>query len=209
MRRGSSRTSGNTLKKREGPSLRLTFVLDPMRKLTHSELLNRQRDRLEHPRLPLAVVLNNIRSLYNVGAVFRTADGAGIEKVWLCGCTGAPPAAQIHKTALGAELRVPWEQAESAAGVVRRLKARGYQIVLLEQTDAAVPYQEFSPRFPSALVIGNEIEGVADELVEDCDAAVEIEMAGMKNSLNVAVAFGIVAYHWRYLYQAKGRPRPR
>lgn len=168
-----------------------------MRKLNHEELLARQEaDRLQ-PRLPIVGVLNNIRSLYNVGSIFRTADGAGIEKLWLCGVTGIPPDTKISKTALGAEKTVPWEFAKDAASCVRHLKSRGYQIVLLEQTVRSIPYQEFVPQGPVALIVGNEISGVSDELVELSDQAVEIEMTGLKISLNVTVAFGIVAYHFK------------
>ena len=166
-----------------------------MRKLTHQEIVTRQINKSEEARLPLTVVLNNIRSLYNVGSIFRTADGAGVEKIWLCGYTGFPPQSQIAKTALGAEQRVPWEHAEDAVAVIKKLKRQGYQIVLLEQLDQSVEYHKFKPKGPVCLVIGNEIVGVSDGFLPHCDAAVEIAMAGVKNSLNVAVAFGIVAYH--------------
>ncbi len=170
-----------------------------MRKLTHKEIVSRQ-DELQSrsvTTVPMTVVLNNIRSLHNVGSVFRTADGAGVEKIWLCGITGYPPDSQISKTALGAETRVAWDHSYKAADVLRDLKNRGYQIVLLEQTTKSVSYHEFVPRSPVCLVLGNEIEGVSDELVELADASIEIEMAGLKNSLNVSIAFGIVAYHFR------------
>jgi len=168
-----------------------------MRKLTHGELVSRQSGQRE-PRLPFSAVLNNVRSLYNVGSIFRTADGAGCEKLWLCGITGIPPAGKIAKTALGAEETVPWEYSRQAAGPVRDLKERGYHIVLLEQTVKSIPCQDFRPEGPVCLVAGNEITGVSDELLSLCDTSVEIEMAGIKNSLNVAVAFGIAAYSLRY-----------
>jgi len=166
-----------------------------MRKLTHSEIVARQKERCQRPLLPLAVVLNNIRSLYNVGSIFRTADGVGAEKIWLCGQTGFPPHAQISKTALGAEERVPWDHRDDAVSVIQDYRKKGYQAVLLEQTDASVLYQDFEPSGPVCLIVGNEIEGISDGLMPLSDVAVEIEMAGIKNSLNVAVAFGIVAYH--------------
>ena len=168
-----------------------------MRKLIHEEVVNRQKDRNKQPRLPFTVVLNNIRSLYNVGAIFRTADGAGVEKIWLCGITGCPPNNQISKTALGAQENVPWEYREDTGAVLKEMKAARYQIILLEQTDESLPYQSFQPASPVCLVIGNEIEGVGQNILPLCDRAVEIEMDGVKNSLNVAVAFGIVAYHFR------------
>ncbi len=167
-----------------------------MRKLTPDELRLRQ-DAVRETALPFTVVLNNIRSLYNVGSIFRTADGAGAEKIWLCGITGIPPSGKISKTALGAENRVPWQYARHAVDCVRELKAKGYQIVFLEQMEGSVPFEDFEPRGPVALVLGNEIGGVSAELVEMCDAAIEIEMAGLKNSLNVTVAFGIAAYQLR------------
>jgi 23S rRNA (guanosine2251-2'-O)-methyltransferase len=173
-----------------------------MRKLTHAELQERQAGQAS-PKLPFTAVLNNIRSLYNVGSIFRTADGAGLEKLWICGVTGIPPDTKISKTALGAENAVPWEYARHAVDCVRRLKDQGYQIVLLEQTVRSIPYQEWVPQTPVALVLGNEISGVSDELLELCDQAIEIDMAGLKNSLNVTVAFGVVAYHFRNQLRVK------
>lgn len=169
-----------------------------MRKLSHQEILTRQKSKLGEPFLPLSVVLNNIRSLYNVGSIFRTADGAGVEKLWLCGITGYPPRADISKTALGAETRIPWEYHANAAEVIKQLKQKKYEIVFLEQTAGAIDYNDFKPKGPVCLVMGNEITGVSDELLALCDTAIEIEMNGLKNSLNVAVAFGIAAYHIRH-----------
>lgn len=166
-----------------------------MQKLSHAQLVSRQEVR--PPRLPFTVVLNNIRSLYNVGSVFRTADGAGVEKIWLCGITGIPPSTKISKTALGAEKEVPWEFAADARSCVMKLKAQGYQIVLLEQTDRSLSYENFQPDEKVCLVLGNENGGVSDSLLDLADAAIEIEMTGLKNSLNVTVAFGVAAYHFR------------
>lgn len=168
-----------------------------MRKLIHDEVVNRQKDRNKQPRLPFVVVLNNIRSLYNVGSIFRTADGAGVERIWLCGITGHPPNDRISKTALGAQENVPWEYRADIGAVLKELQTARYQIVLLEQTDVSVPYQDFTPSSPVCLVIGNEIEGIGQNILPFCDRAIEIEMDGVKNSLNVAVAFGIAAYHIR------------
>jgi 23S rRNA (guanosine2251-2'-O)-methyltransferase len=167
-----------------------------MRKLSHAELVERQV--AQSPKtLPFCAILNNIRSLYNVGSIFRTADGAGLEKLWICGVTGIPPDTKISKTALGAEKSVPWEYVRHAKTCAENLKARGYQIILLEQTEKSIPFDEFKPEGPVCLIVGNEISGVSDELLPYCDAAVEIEMAGLKNSLNVTVAFGIMAYQLR------------
>ncbi|MDE2027916.1 MAG: RNA methyltransferase [Candidatus Omnitrophica bacterium] len=174
-----------------------------MRKLTHEEIVSRQAGKLNGRKLPVCVVLNNIRSLHNVGTIFRTADGAGVSKIWLCGITGYPPQGGIAKTALGAENHVPWEYRESIVGLVQELKEQGYQIVLLEQMKGSINHDIFKPRFPVCLVIGNEVSGVADALPDLCDAAIEIEMDGIKNSLNVAVAFGIAAYRLRSAFKLK------
>lgn len=168
-----------------------------MRKLTHNEIVQRQCTKAAEPRLPLCVVVNDIRSLHNVGSIFRTCDGLGVEKLWLCGITGYPPQSEISKTALGAEQRVCWEYQKDIISVLKKLKQQHYQIVLLEQTDQGVPYQQFRPQSPACLVIGNEIDGIEDKVLPFADAAVEIEMRGIKNSLNAAVAFGVVAYHFR------------
>jgi len=168
-----------------------------MRKLTHEEVVGRQREKLKRPRLPFVVVLNNIRSLYNVGSIFRTSDGAGVGKIWICGITGSPPNHQIAKTALGAEATVPWEYRQDACSVLRELKAKNYQIVMLEQAQESRSYETFEPGSPVCLVLGNEVEGVSQDILSLCDTSIEIDMAGVKNSLNVAVAFGIIAYHFR------------
>jgi tRNA G18 (ribose-2'-O)-methylase SpoU len=165
-----------------------------MRKLTHEEIVSRQIKNSMQKRAPVSVVLDNIRSLNNVGAIFRTADGAGIEKLWLCGITGYPPQGEISKTALGAEENVPWAYAKNAVDVIKDHKLRGYQIVLLEQAEGSVAHDEFIPTSPVCLVVGNEIDGIADELANMADAAIEIPMQGVKNSLNVAVAFGVAAF---------------
>lgn len=132
-----------------------------------------------------------------MGSIFRTADGAGIEKLWLCGITGYPPDNKISKTALGSENTVPWEKRRDTPGLVRELKGQGYQIVLLEQIKGSVSYRDFFPTAPVCLILGNENTGVSADLMPFCDQAVEIEMAGLKHSLNVTVAFGIVAYDFR------------
>jgi 23S rRNA (guanosine2251-2'-O)-methyltransferase len=177
-----------------------------MRKLIHEEIVCRQSKKSSEDRLPLCVVLNNIRSLYNVGTIFRTADGIGVEKLWLCGITGYPPQSGIAKTALGAEENVSWEYRKEILPLLRELKQKGYQIVLLEQIHGSIAHDEFVPKGtqgPVCLVIGNEIAGVSDELTSMCDRAVEIEMAGIKNSLNVGVAFGIIGYHIRSCFLKK------
>lgn len=168
-----------------------------MRKLSHEEIITRQVKKIGGPKLPLCVVLNNIRSLHNVGAIFRTADGVGLEKIWLCGITGFPPQGGIAKTALGAQDHVSWEYREDVLSLLKELKQQGYQIVLLEQMQGSLAHDAFKPAGPVCLVLGNEVSGVNQELQSLCDAAIEIEMDGIKNSLNVAVAFGIAAYQLR------------
>ena len=168
-----------------------------MRKLTHHEIVTRQERKFNEPRLPLSVVLNDIRSLYNVGSIFRTADGAGVEKIWLCGITGYPPQNDIHKTALGAEDHVAWEYQKNIIAVLKEFRKRDYDIVLLEQMEGSLPHHQFLPERPVCLIVGNEISGVSEEVLSYCDRAIEIEMNGVKNSLNVSVAFGIAAYHLR------------
>jgi 23S rRNA (guanosine2251-2'-O)-methyltransferase len=168
-----------------------------MKKLTNEEIVARQKLKRAEPRIPLVVVLDDIRSLHNVGAIFRTADGVGVSKIWLCGITGCPPHAQIRKTALGAEEAVPWEYAPDAIMVLERYKRAGHQIVLLEQATESREYDRFDPKGPVCLVVGNEITGINEQLLELCDEIIEIPMAGGKNSLNAAVAFGVVAYHLR------------
>ncbi|MDD3375102.1 MAG: RNA methyltransferase [Candidatus Omnitrophica bacterium] len=168
-----------------------------LQKLSHQQIVKRQEKRLKQPRIPACVVLNNIRSLYNVGSIFRTADGAGFEKIWLCGITGTPPNAMISKTALGAEEVVDWEQRNSASELIEDLKAQGYKIFVLEQADTSISFEKIKAYGPVCLVLGNEIEGVSEDVANLCDQAVEIEMSGIKNSLNVSVAFGIMAYQIR------------
>lgn len=145
--------------------------------------------------LPVSALCENIRSLYNVGSIFRTSDGAGIEKLYLCGYTGYPPRREIDKTALGSVESVPWEYRPNQFEVVRDLKERGVTIVALEQGDRSVPYDEARYRFPLCVVLGNEVSGVTGELLARADLAVDIPMRGTKHSLNVSVAYGILVYH--------------
>lgn len=171
---------------------------DAIRKLSHLELKSArpELDELkEMERLPISVVCEDIRSLYNVGSIFRTSDGAGIEKLYLCGYTGYPPRPEIDKTALGSVESVPWEYRPNQFEVIRELRNRGYRIVALEHTNMSSPFTEAQYEFPICLVVGNEVKGITDELLSLCDAAVDIPMHGLKQSLNVTVAYGILAYH--------------
>ena len=142
----------------------------------------------------MTLVLDNIRSLYNTGSLFRTADALLVEKIVLCGITGAPPNKQIEKVALGAVDTVPFEYEKDVKTAVSRLKAQGKQIVALELTKESVNYQKAEYSENVALVVGNEVDGVNDQVLEMCDLAVDIPMKGRANSLNVATATAVVAY---------------
>ncbi|WP_324675350.1 RNA methyltransferase [Hymenobacter sp. GOD-10R] len=171
-----------------------------MRKLTMEEL-NRLTvtDFKNTQKFPLTLVLDNVRSLHNVGAAFRTADAFAIEKIWLCGITGRPPQREITKTALGSTESVTWEYALTTAEAIQQLKAAGYVVVAVEQTDQSQALTTFlpDPARRYALVMGNEVFGVEDEVLALCDAAVEIPQFGTKHSLNVSVAAGVVL--WDFL----------
>jgi len=168
-----------------------------MRKLTMPELNRLPVEDFQHtPKSPVVLVLDNVRSLHNVGAVFRTADAFALEKLYLCGVTGQPPHREITKTALGSTESVAWEHAPTTLGAAQHLKAAGYQLVAVEQTTASVPLPQFRPALgqPLALVLGNEVFGVDDEVLALCHAAVEIPQLGTKHSLNVSVAAGVVLW---------------
>jgi tRNA G18 (ribose-2'-O)-methylase SpoU len=145
-------------------------------------------------RLPFTVLLDNVRSLWNVGSIFRTADACGVERIVLCGITGCPPRREIAKTALGAEEMVLWEYDANARRALLRLRAEGLRPVALEETPRALPIDEAAWPSPLLLVVGNEVAGVADELRQECELHVSIRMRGGKRSLNVAVAFGVAAH---------------
>jgi tRNA G18 (ribose-2'-O)-methylase SpoU len=162
-------------------------------------------------RLPVSVLLDNVRSLYNVGAFFRTADAAGIEKLHLCGITGRPPKRAIAKTALGAEESVAWENSPDAAAVVRALSQSGVEVAAIETATHAVDLFDWAPRFPVCLVFGHEVDGIRPEISALCDTHVRIPMLGRKHSLNVATAGGIVIYELlrKYRRLAAGGPALR
>ena len=148
------------------------------------------------PKLPVAVVLDNVRSLNNVGSFFRTCDAFAVGRLVLCGITGTPPDQQIHKTALGAELSVAWSHYPSTLEAAEALRAEGYTLAAVEQVEGAAILGEIEweagKRY--ALIFGNEVSGVAQEVVDICDMAVEIPQAGTKHSLNVAVSGGAVLW---------------
>jgi tRNA G18 (ribose-2'-O)-methylase SpoU len=145
-------------------------------------------------RLPVCVLLDNVRSLYNVGAFFRTGDAAGIEKLYLCGITGRPPHKSLRKTALGAEERVSWVHTWHAADSVRALHERGFEVAAIETSQHSVDLFDWQPRFPVCVIFGHEVEGIQPHVLEGADTHVRIPMLGVKHSLNVATAGGIVIY---------------
>ncbi len=175
----------------------------PVRKLRPDEIARPTLEELAAlPRHPIIVVLDNVRSAHNVGSVFRTADAARVARVVCCGFTPTPSDFSIAKTALGAEQTVPWQHAEDAAEALEALRADGYTLAALEQTDRPTRIEEVGPEhFPLALVLGNEVDGVQQRALDRCDLAVELPQFGAKHSLNVAVAFGVAVYEllerWR------------
>jgi tRNA G18 (ribose-2'-O)-methylase SpoU len=155
--------------------------------------------------MPVVALLDNIRSMFNVGSMFRTADGVWLEEIILCGYTAIPPRHEIAKTALGAEYSVPWRNAPKGVEAVRALQRRGYTAVALEHTTRSHSHVQLEFPFPMVFVVGNEGVGIQDEIVSACDMAVEIPQYGMKSSLNVAVAFGIMAYELRRQWDLRGK----
>lgn len=145
-------------------------------------------------RLPVSVVLDSVRSLYNVGAFFRTLDAAGAAHLYLAGITASPPHHKLSKTALGADASVPWSRVDQVGGLVRRLQAQEITVAAVETTSRAVDLFDWRPRFPVCLVFGHEVEGLDRAVIEACDLTIHVPMLGSKSSLNVATAGGIVVY---------------
>ena len=144
---------------------------------------------------PLVVVMDNIRSMHNVGSVFRTADAFLISGICLCGFTPQPPHRDIHKTALGATDSVDWLYYEHTVDAVLALKARGYKVLAIEQTEGSIMLDEYvDKQMPTAFVFGNEVDGVSDEVIQVCDGVIEIPQWGMKHSLNISVAAAVVLW---------------
>ncbi len=144
--------------------------------------------------LPVSVLLDNIRSAYNVGSFFRTADAAGVARLYLGGITASPPHRGISKTALGAEERVAWERPDASTALLIQLRERGCEIAAIETSVHAIDLFDWKPRFPVCVVFGNELEGICGEVAALCDTHIRIPMLGMKHSLNVATAGGVVIY---------------
>ena len=182
-----------------------------MKKLSHDEIaLNRSTLETLHAvkKLPVSVVLNSIRSNYNVGSIFRTSDGAMIEKLYLCDYTPHPPdkisingKKEIMKTALGSTESVIWQYVKDPKEIILQLKEKGMKICALELTNKSKKYYEVSPKdFPLCLIVGNEITGVSQDLIDLCDFSIEIPQHGIKQSLNVAVAYGIAVFELRKIF---------
>jgi len=143
---------------------------------------------------PFYVICDNIRSLENIGSIFRTADALGVDKIFLCGICGQPPQLKISKTALGAEDNIPWEYCWQTWRVIDKLKKEGVSIIALEQAKNSLIYNKFKPKFPMALVVGNEVRGVSRSVLKRADKIIHLPMRGKKESLNVSVAFGVAGY---------------
>ena len=168
-----------------------------MRKLRNNEL-NRLtiNEFKEVSKIPLVVVLDNIRSCNNIGSVFRTSDALLIEKVFLCGITATPPNAEIHKTALDAEKSVEWEYYEKTEDVVAELQNKGYKVYAIEQVEKSILLPDYFPGKDEkvAVVFGNEVKGVQQKVVNICDGSIEIPQFGTKHSFNISVSAGIVLW---------------
>lgn len=175
-----------------------------MRKLKNSELERLEVSEFkEAEKIPLIVILDNIRSLNNIGSVFRTSDAFVVEKIYLCGITATPPNKDIHKTALGATESVEWEYVEDTLTLVKTLQKEGVMVASIEQADDATLLQDFeiSKEKRYAIVMGNEVKGVQQEVVSASDTCIEIPQFGTKHSLNISVTTGIVL--WSFLQKLK------
>lgn len=154
----------------------------------------------EAEKMPLVVVLDDVRSMYNVGSIFRTGDAFRIAAVYICGISATPPATEIHKTALGAEDSVEWRYFPSALDAVGELQREGFEVLAVEQAEGSTKLHDFEPQEGKryAVVMGNEVKGVHQEVVDQCDGCLEIPQFGTKHSMNVSVTAGIVIYHFAH-----------
>ena len=152
------------------------------------------------PRLPISILVENVRSVHNVGSIFRSADGFGAEKIYLTGYTACPPRKDLAKTALGSEQAVPWEHFENPLIAAESIIASGISLVLLEQTIKSKSIYEINWNFPVCFIVGNEVTGVSEELSKLATVHAEIPMRGVKQSLNVSVATGVAGYEFSRIY---------
>lgn len=166
-----------------------------MRKLNTDELHRMTKEEFgQTVKLPVIIILDNIRSLSNVGAFFRTADAFRIQELYLCGITACPPHREIHKTALGADETVSWRYFETTEEACKELKANGYKIFAVEQIEGSTMLHDFKFPEKSAYILGNEVEGVSEEALPYCDGAIELPQEGTKHSINVSVCAGIIMW---------------
>ena len=168
-----------------------------MRKLNNEELPRLTIDEFKQAyKMPIVVVLDNVRSCNNVGSIFRTSDALLVRKIFLCGITATPPDKEIHKTALGAEITVEWEYFKTTEEVVELLKNENYSVIAVEQVEGSISLNDFVPENDEklALIFGNEVKGVQQEVVNSCDKTIEIPQFGTKHSFNIAVSAGIVIW---------------
>jgi tRNA G18 (ribose-2'-O)-methylase SpoU len=174
-----------------------------MRKLSYEEIFNTRPnlDELaQQKRFPMYCLVENVRSLYNVGSIFRTSDAVRLNKLYLTGYTGFPPRREIEKTALGSTESVPWEHLKDTEKAITALKKSDIKLIALEHTSESVPYSECNYDFPLCIMLGNEVDGLDEETIAKADYSVEIPMFGLKQSLNVSVAYGVVMFHILQMY---------
>ena len=175
-----------------------------MRKLSYQEIFASRPTLAELKRLkrfPLYCLVENVRSLYNVGSIFRTSDAIRLGKLYLTGYTGYPPRKEIEKTALGAVDSVPWIYYKDPMQAVNEIKEQQIPLIALEHTTNSIEFYAFEYKFPFCLMLGNEVDGLSQEMLAQADSALEIPMHGLKQSLNVSVAYGIVMYHALNCYE--------
>ena len=177
-----------------------------MRKLSYEEIFSKRpklQDLEEQVRFPFYCLVEDVRSLYNVGSIFRTSDAAKVNKLFLTGYTGSPPRREIEKTALGSTESVPWQYYKNTNEALIDLKNKKVMLIALEHTSESVPYNEFEYEFPMCILLGNEVEGLSKETISQINYSIEIPMFGLKQSLNVSVAYGIVIFHILQKYLEK------
>jgi len=182
----------------------VSLFFQAMRKLKTNELKRLSVEQYKDTKkISVVIVLDNVRSLNNVGSAFRSSDAFLAEKIYLCGITGKPPHREINKTALGATESVEWEYVKNTMDIIKKLKKEGYTIIALEQTDESQPLQDFQPQRNKkyCFVFGNEVFGISDEVVNNADLCLEIPQFGTKHSINIAVSIGIVL--WDYISKIK------
>ncbi len=175
-----------------------------MRKLLNEELPRLSKDEFQqHDKIPVVILLDNVRSHLNVGSVFRTADAFLIQSIYLCGITGTPPHRDIHKTALGATDTVAWRYFENTSDAINELRNKSFKVISIEQAEGAVMLNDFKPKAGEkyAVVFGNEVDGVQQEVVSNSDVVIEIPQFGVKHSLNISVSVGVVI--WDFYRQLK------